>query len=356
MFGDSFFIGFDVDGDGCVDFMDVDGDGVNDEEFVWVYIVVYNEMIINIVLDMADVIFNGVNIGMIIDEIDEVIIIVNQDFCVSIGDYVWSDFDVDGIQDGNEIGIEGVEVKFFDVDDNVLEIIFIDFNGFYSFMELILGDYKVMFIILIGFIVSFDNEGVNDEVDSDVVGGMIGIILLEMGEMDNFNDVGFVVLLIIIFNKFFVSVVQQLDGSFDIIYQVIVENMGGIIIYDLEDILGFDDDIIINSVSFISDVFGNIGGMLSGSVYSFVDDQVIGNGVFYVYNILVNVGISMIDQVGDNIYIGCGGVMGVLQVGEGLFNFVEFDLNNDGILEFIDQVCGDLLVIELEKNFVSVVQ
>ena len=354
--GDAFFIGADADGDGCVDFMDEDGDGVNDEEFVWVYTVVYNETTTNIASDMADVIFNGVNTGMAIDETDEVAITVNQDLCASIGDYVWSDLDADGIQDNNEPGIEGAEVKLLDADDNVLETTSTDFNGFYSFTELIPGDYKVMFTTSTGFTASTDNEGVNDEVDSDAVGGMTGIISLETGETDNSNDAGFVAPPVITLNKSFVSAVQQPDGSFDVTYQVTVENTGGITTYDLEDTPGFDDDITINSASYTSDAPGNAGGALNGSVYSLADDQVIGNGVSHVYNILVNVGISMTDQVGDNTYTGCGSATGVPQAGEGLFNLAELDLNNDGTPEFTDQACGDLPAIELEKNFISAVQ
>ncbi|WP_160213735.1 SdrD B-like domain-containing protein, partial [Phaeodactylibacter xiamenensis] len=354
--GDAFFIGTDADGDGCVDFMDEDGDGVNDEEFVWVYTVVYNETTTNIASDMADVIFNGVNTGMTIDETDEVTITVNQDLCASIGDYVWSDLDADGIQDSNEPGIEGAEVKLLDADDNVLETTSTDFNGFYSFTELTPGDYKVMFTTPTGFTASPDNEGVNDEVDSDAVAGMTGIISLETGETDNSNDAGFVAPPVITLDKSFVSAVQQPDGSFDVTYQVTVENTGGITTYDLEDTPGFDDDITINSASFTSDAPGNTGGTLSGSVYSLAEDQIIGNGVSHVYNILVNVGISMTDQVGNNTYTGCGSATGTPQAGEGLFNLAGLDLNNDGTPEFTDQACGDLPAIELEKNFISAVQ
>jgi hypothetical protein len=354
--GDAFFIGADADGDGCVDFMDDDGDGVNDEEFVWVYTIVYNETTTNIASDMADVIFNGANTGMTIDETDEVTITVNQDLCASIGDYVWSDLDADGIQDSNEPGIEGVEVKLLDANDNVLETTSTDFNGLYSFTELTPGDYKVMFTTPTDFTASPANEGVNDEVDSDAVGGMTDIISLETGETDNSNDAGFVAPPVITLNKSFVSAVQQPDGSFDVTYQVTVENDGGITTYDLEDTPGFDDDITINSASYTSDAPGNAGGALNGSIYSLSDDQVIGNGVSHVYNILVNVGISMTDQVGNNTYTGCGSATGTPQAGEGLFNLAGLDLNNDGTPEFTDQACGDLPAIELEKNFVSAVQ
>ncbi|NRA48168.1 MAG: carboxypeptidase regulatory-like domain-containing protein, partial [Phaeodactylibacter sp.] len=354
--GGDFYVGSDADGDGCIDFMDADGDGVNDEEFVWVYTVVYTQTTTNVASDMADVVFNGTNTGMTIGETDEVTITVNQDLCASIGDYVWSDLDADGIQDVNEPGIAGAEVKLLDANDNVLETMTTDVNGFYSFTELTPGDYKVMFTTPTDFTPSPANQGGDDTVDSDAVGGMTGIINLENGETDNTNDAGFVAPPVMTLDKSFVDAVQQPNGSFNVTYQVVVGNTGGITNYDLSDTPNFDDDITINSASYTSDAPGNAGGSLSGNSYDLANNQQIGNGESHVYTLEFNVSISMVDGIGNNIYTACGASNGTPQGGEGLFNLAELDLNNDGTAELTDEACGDLPAIELEKSFISAVQ
>ena len=48
-------------------------------------------------------------------------------------------------------------------------------------------------------------------------------------------------------DKAFVDAVQQADGSYDVTYTVVVENDGAAGQYDLTDIPGFDDDVVINS-------------------------------------------------------------------------------------------------------------
>ena len=64
----------------------------------------------------------------------------------SLGNYVWLDANVDGIQDDNENGIEGVEVTLFNADTNEeLDSEFTDEDGFYLFTGLPDGNYYVVF-------------------------------------------------------------------------------------------------------------------------------------------------------------------------------------------------------------------
>ena len=64
---------------------------------------------------------------------------------VALGYFVWEDLDADGIQDANEPGIPGAEVKLLDADGNVIDTTTTDSTGFYSFTGLEPGTYSVRF-------------------------------------------------------------------------------------------------------------------------------------------------------------------------------------------------------------------
>ncbi|MCU0326651.1 MAG: hypothetical protein MUF45_15600, partial [Spirosomaceae bacterium] len=95
----------------------------------------------------------------------------------TIGDYVWNDTDNDGIQDGGESGIAGVQVELYAADASgnpvgaALAKDTTDANGLYQFKDLIKGDYVVKIItstIPTGFIISNQtNAGGDDTKDSD---------------------------------------------------------------------------------------------------------------------------------------------------------------------------------------------
>jgi len=93
----------------------------------------------------------------------------------SIGDYVWSDLDADGIQDSGEKGIGGVTVGLYDDQGILLKTTTTDTNGYYLFDNLLAGDYTVKIAdsnfatggVLEGWITSPANQGSNDELDSD---------------------------------------------------------------------------------------------------------------------------------------------------------------------------------------------
>ena len=61
----------------------------------------------------------------------------------TIGDFVWHDANVNGIQDNGEPGIEGVIVKLLDASGNFITSTTTDANGFYQFTGLPNGTYKV---------------------------------------------------------------------------------------------------------------------------------------------------------------------------------------------------------------------
>ncbi len=93
-----------------------------------------------------------------------------------IGDFVWSDTDQDGIQDGGEVGIDGVRVELYKDDGdwsrNVGLDTFINFTltangGYYIFPNLDDGNYFAVFYKPNAFEVSPTSVGGDDAVDSD---------------------------------------------------------------------------------------------------------------------------------------------------------------------------------------------
>jgi hypothetical protein len=109
----------------------------------------------------------------------------------AIGNFVWEDIDGDGVQDAGEPGIENVTVTLQDDNGNTLATTTTDATGFYEFTNLTPGDYVVVFGTPAGFEPTPANQGGDDDLDSDAVGGQTGTINIESGEVDNSNDAGF---------------------------------------------------------------------------------------------------------------------------------------------------------------------
>ena len=109
----------------------------------------------------------------------------------AIGDRVWEDKDVDGIQDSGEAGIAGVTVKLLDGNGNVLATTTTDANGGYLFENLAAGSYKVQVVKPNGYYATLGDKGTNDAIDSDIdSSGRTGLISLAEGETDRSVDAG----------------------------------------------------------------------------------------------------------------------------------------------------------------------
>ncbi len=85
----------------------------------------------------------------------------------SLGDYVWEDVNKNGLQDTDESGVANIEVELFDSDGNSIATTTTDENGSYKFENLDNGDYQVKFKIPEDYIVTAQNIGDDDAVDSD---------------------------------------------------------------------------------------------------------------------------------------------------------------------------------------------
>ena len=111
-----------------------------------------------------------------------------------LGDYVWHDENRDGIQDRDELGVEGVTVYLYDCADAQTAIgsTVTDAAGWYQFINLQPGDYFVEFIAPAGWVITLQDQGADDAVDSDAdrMTGRTICTTLDAGEYDPTWDAG----------------------------------------------------------------------------------------------------------------------------------------------------------------------
>ncbi|MEM1179549.1 MAG: SdrD B-like domain-containing protein [Acidobacteriota bacterium] len=103
--------------------------------------------------------------GTIRDEIDAGLV---PEALGSIGDRVWLDANLNGLQDGGEPGFEGVVVELFDAGGVSLGTATTDATGAYVFSDLGAGEYSLGFSEPSGFCYTARDQGGDDAVDSDV--------------------------------------------------------------------------------------------------------------------------------------------------------------------------------------------
>ncbi|MBM3237115.1 T9SS type A sorting domain-containing protein [Candidatus Poribacteria bacterium] len=110
----------------------------------------------------------------------------------SLGDYVWNDLNRDGIQNDGTTGISGVTVNLYKSDGTPAGTTTTDVNGYYSFTNLVPGDYYVQFIAPSGYTLSPQDQGGNDAIDSDAdtTTGKTVSTTLTSGENDLTWDAG----------------------------------------------------------------------------------------------------------------------------------------------------------------------
>ena len=107
------------------------------------------------------------------------------DGCEGIGDFVWNDQNMNGIQDNNETGIGGVTVNLLRDSNNAqIDSVVTLADGSYLFvistMNLGYTDFKIEFELLAGYSFSNANVGVDETIDSDAdpFTGLTGTISL----------------------------------------------------------------------------------------------------------------------------------------------------------------------------------
>jgi len=153
--------------------------------------------------------------------------------------------------------------------------------------------------------------------------------------------------------------------TWTVTYEIDVCNDGGAIgTYDLDDVPGFDDDIVINGASFTTDAFDHPSNpgptTLTGSgPWDLADGQDIEPDECQKYTVVIMVTMDLEDEdtPGDGDYDACGENGGTDPVaGEGLFNSAELDTNGDGEPNLEAEDCGDLPSITHDKELTSITQ
>ncbi len=110
-----------------------------------------------------------------------------------VGDFVWNDTDMDGIQDSGERGIPGVAVNIYNrYDSSLVETMMTDITGHYMFDSLFSGYYYIQVIPPQGYLISPQDQGDNDALDSDVdpLTGLMSGDELYSDEIDSTWDAG----------------------------------------------------------------------------------------------------------------------------------------------------------------------
>lgn len=105
----------------------------------------------------------------------------------SIGDFVWDDYNEDGVYDDGEVGLNGVTVKL--LDENFMEIASTatSYNsdgkaGYYEFNNLEAGNYYVEFIPIAGFTITTQKEDEENGSKADKSTGITSLIVLAENE------------------------------------------------------------------------------------------------------------------------------------------------------------------------------
>lgn len=107
-----------------------------------------------------------------------------------IGSFVWKDSDGDGVQDGGELGLQGVTVQLKNSSGVVIATDITDSSGEYEFTGLAAGTYTVVISAPSGYTPSPSNVGSNDSIDSD---GSPEMVTLATNSSSNLTiDFGFV--------------------------------------------------------------------------------------------------------------------------------------------------------------------
>ncbi len=86
-----------------------------------------------------------------------------------VGDFVWLDVNENGIQDGGETGVPGIDIELKIDGGASVATTTTDGNGYYSFIDISPQTYRLYFTNLAaGYVFSAQNVGGDDTVDSDV--------------------------------------------------------------------------------------------------------------------------------------------------------------------------------------------
>ncbi len=111
----------------------------------------------------------------------------------TIGNFVWIDYDNNGLQDTDELGLSGVTVSIYESDGTFINSTTTAADGSYQFQNLSPSEYYLIFSNLpSGFQFTTQNVGGNDAIDSDVdpSTGRTADITVSVGVIEDSWDAG----------------------------------------------------------------------------------------------------------------------------------------------------------------------
>ena len=112
---------------------------------------------------------------------------------IYVGDLVWEDLDMDGIQDAGEPGISGIIVNLLDESAVLVASALTDGSGHYFIMlSPAAGNYYLEFVLPEGYAFSPKDQGMDDALDSDAdtISGLTDLISVGTGIKDINYDAG----------------------------------------------------------------------------------------------------------------------------------------------------------------------
>ncbi len=110
----------------------------------------------------------------------------------AIGDFVWNDYNANGIQDPGEPGLNAVEVTLFRANNTIVGSTVTAADGAYSFTDLMPGEYYLVFSTPAGFERSpADQIGDTEDSDANPANGRTPNFVLASGDDISHLDAGF---------------------------------------------------------------------------------------------------------------------------------------------------------------------
>lgn len=113
----------------------------------------------------------------------------------SLGDFVWVDANVNGLQDASELGLQDVALTLSGQDglgNAVNQSTTTDANGKYAFLNLIPGTYTITMSIPVGYNYTIYDPNLDNSLNSDAINGAITNVTLSSGQSKLDNDFGVV--------------------------------------------------------------------------------------------------------------------------------------------------------------------